>query len=416
MKLAHYAPTSLLSFEKEGPCSFHSIQFSSELNSINADFVLADFPNHAKLSQHFTIGYLSQSSLSEMKKEDNYAKLLSYDAYLVESHEVLSALKNFLWQTQKQVPIDLLSSVASSNQSYALWLSALNKKRTENLSTAQNTAQVEYIVRTLPNRGNYLKRALESLSAQTHQNIKVQLVTIGEHPALQETIAPFKSRMEITVHHGNPEQVRSTHLWDALKRIKAPYFAILDDDDRIFPNHVSACLSKLEQHPTSCAAYGGVIQTWESDTGAKLNYEASNLVYCQPYDIEQILDFKNYITSNCYVARSTMLDENLLLDPNLNLMEDGCLLFCLAAKADFAFTYEVSSEYFWRESKKDNSSFQSQQAWGAAADQLLLRFWNVPFKTQTTMLKRKRFHKQLRQDYDPLSKLKNVARQLIKRD
>jgi len=109
------------------------------------------------------------------------------------------------------------------------------------------------------NRSRQLRECLGALMAQDlpTQSFEVILVDDGGHEPLEETLAPFRERLEIRL-------LRQTHRGCAAARqlgiehALGEYLAFTDDDCRPSPDWLSTLAAVLRAHP-GCAAGGSTV-------------------------------------------------------------------------------------------------------------------------------------------------------------
>lgn len=104
-------------------------------------------------------------------------------------------------------------------------------------------------------RDEYLRKALESVLAQTVTDLEIVVSDNANSPTTRALVQSYRdSRVTYTSLltnigiHGN--QTRCLHLGSA------PYVAVLLDDDTMSPTNLEAKLALLEQHPTAGTAHG----------------------------------------------------------------------------------------------------------------------------------------------------------------
>ena len=136
---------------------------------------------------------------------------------------------------------------------------------------------------------------------------------------------------------------RSTSLWDGIRAVDAEYFCNQDDDDTIHRNHVSWLVSLLESHNDYHVAYSGCVQVQDEQghyyqqinftgpIGAEIK-ENRHLIFFEPFQRQRMLCFDNFVQSNAWLARKSVLQERDLADPKLTVAEDMYLylLFLVA--------------------------------------------------------------------------------------
>ena len=209
-------------------------------------------------------------------------------------------------------------------------------------------------------------------------------------PGLEQLLGEFSGQLCLQVVQSADTGYRSTALWDGLKRLNGEYFAILDDDDEFFPNHLSSLIKILERHPNVNMAYSGAVRVWEPERGSVQNpgrprCEIAELAYFDTMDMSRLLHNENFITSNSWVARTSAIETWMLADPNLTYFEDFFLLLCLLTTSTFIFSYEATCCFYLRDSKQDNSLFLDRNEWLKAQKRIhfLLRGCSFPLHLST---------------------------------
>jgi hypothetical protein len=226
----------------------------------------------------------------------------------------------------------------------------------------------------------YVERALESISCQSYSRVGAIVVQYKEVPHLSRVIDKYSPRLPIHSVQSSYTVSRSTQLWDGLKAVSSEYFGILDDDDAIHPNHVGLLVQLLDQFQDCGVAYSGAIRVWESDLAAEVPAEPAELMYFEPFDLGRLVRLDNFITSNAFLARSSLLND-LGNDPHLPLLEDLFLLLSLCRKTNFIFSYEASCEFRWRGNKTDNSVLIDRPNWGLARERIENLLWKEGFRS-----------------------------------
>ncbi len=230
---------------------------------------------------------------------------------------------------------------------------------TDGISIQSSQRQVEFIVRVGDRSLQNIKRCLDSIANQTYQDVSVILVQYKHIEGLSELLNNYHSRILIKTIHSQSTGFRSTQLKDGLNAITADYFAILDDDDLIYPNHTYLLVSLLEKYKFTGIAYSGATRVEENLANDMGNAIAKkDLAYFCDFDIQKLANFKNFITSNSFVARASLLDDLYKCDPKLLIGEDFYLILNLCCKSIFLFSCEVTNEFYWRTNRKDNTTFQ----------------------------------------------------------
>jgi glycosyl transferase family 2/glycosyl transferase family 1 len=239
----------------------------------------------------------------------------------------------------------------------------------------------QFIVRVGDREAAYVERALESISCQSYSRVGAIVVQYREVPNLSRVLDKYNSRLPVQLVHSSCTGCRSTQLWDGLRAVSSEYFGILDDDDLIHPNHVGLLVRLLDEFEDIGVAYSGAIRIWEADPAhghSELPVEPAELMYFEPFDLGRLVTLDNFITSNAFVARSSLL-KGLGNDPQLPLLEDLFLLLFLCRKTNFVFTFEATCEFCWRGTKTDNSVLMDRQTWAVARKRIENLLWKEGF-------------------------------------
>ncbi len=266
--------------------------------------------------------------------------------------------------------------------------------------------QVQFIVRVGGRGTAFVGRSLDSIAKQTYQNVAVLIVKYQEVAGLDDLLSQYGDRMPIKVINSPPSGYRSKTLWDGLGAVDSEYFAILDDDDTIHPNHVYSLITLLQQSPTAGVAYAGSFKVLESGSDiAPEQLISAGLAHYLPFDLDELLNFRNYITSNSYVARSSVLRDIVGNDPLMDLGEDFCLLLHLCQRTSFVFSYEATCEFYWRDDTRDNATCRSKPSWREANSRLRFIFWKQEFAPGKTIQSSQRLQIDLKKSKEIKEKL-----------
>jgi hypothetical protein len=132
------------------------------------------------------------------------------------------------------------------------------------------------------NAREYVRAAVESALAQTHQNLEILVVddgsTDGSLEAL-EGIADDRLFIRRQVNRGKPAVFNA-----ALEKARGDYLCVLDADDLMGPSRVAVLLERLEREPDLAAVFSGHDLLLGSWRGAPLAIE-KNPAQCRA-DVE----------------------------------------------------------------------------------------------------------------------------------
>jgi len=252
--------------------------------------------------------------------------------------------------------------------------------------------RVELIVRVGGRHVSFVKRCLDSIVHQGYNDIAVIMIKYQELEGLNELLTQYQDKISIKLIETEYSGFRSTQLAAGISAVSSEYFGILDDDDLIHSNHIFSLVSLLEKFNNVGVAYSGSIRVLEKYRDNKQAHttefiqEHSEIACFEPFDINKILNFDNFIVSNSFIARSCLIDENMKKDCNLKVAEDMFLILNLCRKTKFIFSYETTCEIYWRSSKKDNSSFENDEYWEDAIKRLKNMFWRKEFPPSSQIL------------------------------
>jgi len=256
----------------------------------------------------------------------------------------------------------------------------------------QKYKKVQIIIRVGGRDIPKIKRALDSIAAQTYPNIGIIIVKWQEVEGLEILLKEYNQRLSIEVLSVENSSCRSTSLWTGIKAVASEYFGILDDDDLIHCNHVYSLVSLLDEYEEYRVAYSGSIRVWEPDNdGEDLQINSQNitepasLAYFRHFELTEVISFRNFITTNSFIAKTSLIDNNLRKDPRLNVFEDLFLLLNFCKTTPFLFSYEATCEFYHRVSKQDNSVFESRQQWDEAIHRIEKMMWSQEFPSKQTL-------------------------------
>lgn len=253
---------------------------------------------------------------------------------------------------------------------------------------APSAPRAEVIVRVGSRPLATLSRALDSLAAQHYPNVGAVVVQYKPLDGLQALLDRYRQRFAITWVDSQTHRCRSTQLWAGLNALRGEYFGILDDDDQLYPRHMASLVDLLHRSSDCAVAYGGSNRIWEGESSGNSSDDSQEelgiLAYFDDFDLDRFMTLENFIHSSSFLSRTSLLDDGLRQDPQLDLLEDFFLLLNLRQRGHFRFSYEVTSAFYHRRSQQDNSIFQDPQRWAAAAQRVQRMMARQPFAVAQT--------------------------------
>lgn len=217
-----------------------------------------------------------------------------------------------------------------------------------------------------------LKNALNSLIAQTYENLSV-LVTIhnNDKEVIQDTLSFLESFQKVIdlkplvvrEKQGN----RSHPLNIALENLDCEYVSFLDDDDIYYPNMGSTLISAMEKGENTFALGRSidVIERLEKNiTGEEYLYIVSKSK--RPYQgfSKSLLMLDNFIPFNTFIIKTTILD-GIKFNEDMEYLEDWHFLKQVIYKKEFSFIQlDIPvSEYKRRNDNTDTYNEENYQKW-----------------------------------------------------
>ena len=196
---------------------------------------------------------------------------------------------------------------------------------------------VSVIVRT-KDRPTLLQEALESLAAQTHPYLEVIVVNDGGEDVFN-LVQAFSDRFEKLKYlaHESPKG-RAAAANTGLSAVEGDYFAFLDDDDLLLPEHFAFLLDKTAPNiiPYSRVRYEGY------DEEKKLVFSFSP--WEGPFSKELLL-LGNFIPFHSLLFPKEVLDKIGFIDESLELFEDWDFLLRAAEVFRFKACNQITACY-----------------------------------------------------------------------
>lgn len=257
---------------------------------------------------------------------------------------------------------------------------------------------LEVIIRCGSRPLQMLERAVESVLRQRHVSARVLLVDFSDSAELRA----YAERHGDEVRYVPSERTgyRSSALWDGLRAVQAQYFALLDDDDTVETEHWHRLIQAIEHDQTKhqrAFAYSGVVRI-EEDGAFVANpgfngdvdsvvEETRELKFLDLFDPDRLLIYDNYIQSNAWVAKASLLQTigfSGSEDPCLEVAEDVFLYLLFLAATSFIPVFAQTANWHWRSEAGENSMLAvDQRLWRNAMDRALLRLGQKPFRGTT---------------------------------
>lgn len=203
---------------------------------------------------------------------------------------------------------------------------------------------VSVVIRTC-GRPQVLAGALNSIRAQSYQNIETIIIEDGENIS-GEFISANYSDLNIVYQCTGEKygRCRAGNLGMAVASGK--YFNFLDDDDFFMPDHVETLVVRLED--SSCLAAYAIAEEHQirksSRHPEKTAVRRKIIRYRQPYN-RLLLCYLNYIPIQSIMFNRILYEEFGGFDEKLNVLEDWDLWVRYSAYSDFLYIPVITSVY-----------------------------------------------------------------------
>lgn len=204
---------------------------------------------------------------------------------------------------------------------------------------------VSLIVRT-KDRPRLLTEALMSIQAQTYGNIEVVVVNDGGMD-VSEVVKQFRSFPKLQYHAHATTLGRSAAANAGLRNASGQYIGFLDDDDLLYPDHVSTLVKFLIENNHYQVAYtDSVCGFYELDTASGRYLPCrKQVIFHQDFDRELLL-FDNHIPNACVLFARRVIDtDRFEFDEEMNAYEDWDFWIRVSRRYDFHRVPCVTMEY-----------------------------------------------------------------------
>lgn len=249
---------------------------------------------------------------------------------------------------------------------------------------------VSLIIRTVPGRLSFLDQALFSIICSSHTKIEVLIVVQSEHDdyyrAVSDLIQSYlRSGLEIKILQNNTHRdERAKNLNLGISSATGRYIGFLDDDDVLYPHHLSTLIEMLEKHPDVAWVYSDALATFcDVDATGNLYIKSRKCLFKRAGFSYLNLWDDNFIPLHSYlIDRSRLGREVIQFNESFTMLEDYAFLLKLAANYPPMYHPEVTCEYRFRmdgsnstclsDEKNGITDLEKQQRWETARAQITL--------------------------------------------
>ena len=207
-----------------------------------------------------------------------------------------------------------------------------------------NNPLVSIVVRT-KDRPELLKRATQSIAVQTYRPIEVVLVNdggcnldINELTGILKDVALNYIRLEANTGRSHAGNVGIEHA-------QGVYVGFLDDDDELYPEHLSELINIISRHDyeviysdANIVYWGSTLENGEGGKNGKRLFSSKDFSYS-----DLLLD--NYIPLMCLLFSREVFEYGKGFDESFDIYEDWDMLIRIAEKYPFYHVKKTTAEY-----------------------------------------------------------------------
>jgi len=201
---------------------------------------------------------------------------------------------------------------------------------------------VSIIVRT-KDRPELLKRALQSIAAQTYGPIEVILVNDGGCDLRGEELKEILPDVLLNYIRLEKNTGRAHAGNVGIENAKGDYIGFLDDDDEFYREHVATLVSAMKRSDYKIAYTAVEFVERTFDSGALQFTDIKKGLFAKDLSYNDLL-IANYIPLISLLFKSDVL-KNLMFDETFDLYEDWDMLIRASEKNEFYFINKITAQY-----------------------------------------------------------------------
>jgi hypothetical protein len=258
---------------------------------------------------------------------------------------------------------------------------------------------VSYIMRTGGKRPMHMtRRALDGLVAQNYPQLTVIFVLFAPFPELDDVMRDYPTLSYKVV--SGPGAMRSTGIIQGVRAVETDLFGLHDDDDELHPNHIRTLVKTLRHHdqrdlrgPIGVVYASSVEVTNDGHRAEKAEWhdqlmppreQRHCIEHFRWYTTSLMAEYKFFMHSNAWLARKSIVNDDVLDDPLIDTCEDLYFEIQLAQRARFAFSCEVTAIHHFH-GHAQSTIVDSARHW-SDTQHMALRAWQRVFPAETVYI------------------------------
>jgi glycosyltransferase involved in cell wall biosynthesis len=192
-----------------------------------------------------------------------------------------------------------------------------------------------------------LKRAIQSVLAQTHRDVRVRVYDNASGDATEDVVRKLAAADPRVTYFAHPANIGATRNFQfGMRDVQTPFFSCLSDDDVLFPDFYAAAFRAFETAPDALMAIGS---TLEFNAEGKFLYAPLALWpragrFDPPEGAFAMLD-NRHPTWTGIVFRATVVEKVGIIDADVGGPADLDFELRVAARYPFVVTFAPCAAY-----------------------------------------------------------------------
>lgn len=200
------------------------------------------------------------------------------------------------------------------------------------------------------NGGSYLSSCLNSVLAQTLDNIEILVVDDGsadDSPEIVRNLSRRDARVRLLSHDFNENRGVSASRQRGVENAAGKFIAFLDADDEFMPDKLERQVSVLNADPGCVLCHSAIVAIGNTDEAKAFEYVFNFSQDQYQYSFHKRDDAlkRNVVCNSSVVARADAMKESHVCFPQLFQTEDWLNWMRLSLRGDFVFIPSPLTRY-----------------------------------------------------------------------